>query len=274
MHNPNRFSCATRLSLALVLLLTLAGCAGKQTWYQEGKGQVDYDQNAQECSLIASAFARQATMAGNSEDPGTYTQTFNNCLANKGWSMTQPQSAAAGAGQAAPVPLAVIEGGDVRAFGGQIKVPEQFVLSNATDSGVGPTVMQSYLFSGPEDTFVNILLQKAVVNGNRFEPLPYPVRPPFFLYEQGEQGAVFCGQINEEWVMGLGSYFLRNSKERITVIVTKALVAPTTEPKPGFRLSAEQFVQVEEFKREWLAWLTTNVTVPRSWWSSLSLPLL
>lgn len=264
---------------AVFVLLLLAGCASREVWYQEGKGQVAYDQDAQECRLIASEFARQATMTGKSEDPATYARTMTTCLLSKGWHMTPPQSATAGAaGDVAggSVPLADIAAGEVRAFGARIKLPDHFVLFNTTDSGAGPTVLQTYLFGGPQETYINVMVQKTVVKGNRFEDTPYQVLPPFFLYEQGKDGAaIFCGKINDEWVMGLGNFFVINGQERVTVIVTKALMAPQTEAQPGFRLSAEQFARVEEFKQEWLSWLTAEVTVPpRPWWSRLSWPKL
>lgn len=277
MHNSNRLSFVIRVAVALVMLVTLTACSSKEAWYQQGKGQAAYDQDAQECRLIASAFARQATVSGDAEDPATYARTMSSCLEHKGWSKTPPPSATAEAGTAAakkePVSLATIAEGEVRAFGAQVKLPDQFLLFQATEGGSGPAAMQGFSFSGPQGTVINILVQRAVAKGNRFEALPYPVQPPFFLYEQGKQGTIFCGKIKDEWVMGLGNYFLINGKERITVIVTKGLMAPVTEAKAGFRLSAEQFAQVEEFKQEWLRWLVDEVTLPsRPWWSLLSLP--
>lgn len=277
----------TMVAVAIVVCVTLSGCASpKELWYQEGKGQVDYDRDAQECTIIAGEFARQATISGASEDPAAFQQAMMNCLSSKGWSMAAPKPSAAGAGSSplgGSEPLAVVDRGSVQsplapdgeriqAFGAQITLPAGFSLAATTNSGFGPTIVQTYLFSGPQETFVNVMVQRAVAKANRFAYTPYLVRAPFFLYEQGRQGTIFCGKMNGQWVMGLGRYLLVNDKERITLIVTRSLAAPQTEPEAGFQLSREQFAIVEGFKKEWLAWLPANVTVPsQPWWSRLPL---
>jgi len=262
-----------KVLLIMVWFLTPLGCASKQMWYQEGKGQVDYDQDAQQCILIAKEFSRQATMTGKAEDPATYNRTLTNCLLNKGWSMTPSAKVLAGEhkdASASVEPLAVIDQGKFQAFGGQVMLPEQFSFVSSSSNGTGPTIVQTYLFSGPRDTFINVMVQRAMAKDNQFAPTLFRAQPPFFLYEQGWQGTIFCGKMNGQWVMGVGRYYLINKKERITVIVTRSLVEQTSEPEAGFKLSREQFEVVEAFKGEWLPWLTSNVTVPpRPWWSKL-----
>lgn len=280
MRNPKHRPSYPLIWFMIIALVTLSGCATqKQLWYQQGKKQVDYDRDAQECVLIAKGFARQATMTGRSEDPAAFQRTRLNCLVARGWSMTPPPPPA-GKGDASPPSvgaksLATIDGRTIQAFGSRIELPPRFSLSANTIAGQGPTVVQQFQLRGSGDTFINILAQKTVAKENRFENTPYPVTAPFSLYEQLPGWTIFYGKINNEWVMGLGCYRLINSTERITVIVTRSLTAPRTEPERGFTLSREQFAMVEAFKTEWVAWLEEKVTVPaRPWWSSLPQLLL
>ncbi len=266
-----------RTIIAIIVTPLLVSCASKQTWYQAGKTQFDYDRNAQECTIIAKEFARQATMTGTAEDPLTYQRILQSCLAVKGWSMTPPPQAGGESGLGSDEVLAVSSGKSIQAFGGEVTLPEQFALSSTAGNGVGPIAMQNFLYHGPADTFINVMAQKSVAKTSRFEVTQYPVQAPFFLYERGgtegggkRQWAIFCGTINGEWVMGLGSYILLNNQERITVVVTRPLMAQQTEPKTGFQLSPEQFSMVEAFKKEWLPWLTERVVAQdHSWWPRL-----
>ena len=278
MHKRRRLPWGSMVTVGIICAMGLGGCASKQMWYQPGKMQVDYDRDAQECTIIAKEFARQATMNGTSEDPLTYQNTLQSCLVGKGWSMTPPPQPGDRAGLGEEEVIAVSNGQTIRAFGGEVKLPGQFALVSTARNGAGPVALHNFLYRGPADTFINVLAQKAVTKSNRFQPTPYPVQPPFFLYERGEgeggkqgrQWAIFCGKIKDDWVMGLGSYILLNNRERITVIVTRQLMGQQTEPQPGFQLSAEQFPMVEAFKKEWLPWLTESVVVPNpSVWSRL-----
>lgn len=275
VRRQGSLSCRALIALATTLCLTLSGCAAKkELWYQEGKGQVDYDLHAQECTLIAKEFARQATYSGTSEDPAVFQRTMISCLASKGWSQTPPTASAGSAPAGADLaPLAVVDGQEVQVSGARITLPAGFALASTSRSGAGPTVVEIHLFSGPQETFVNVMIQRTVARANRFEAILYPVLPPFFLYEQSWQGSIFCGQVNEQWVMGLGRYLLLNAQERVTIIVTRPLVEARTGAEPGFQLSREQFAQVEGFKGEWLAWLAAKVTLPPPpWWTRLPRP--
>ena len=269
-----------RAILLMIFALLLGGCASKQLWYKAGKTQVDYDRDAQECKIIAKEFARQATVSGTSEDSLAYQNILQRCLTGKGWSMMAPAPAAREESRDLTLDremtVASSNGRSVQAFGAEIVLPEQFILAKTSRNDVGPSLLQSYLYRGPGDTFITVMAQKAIAKSTHFESTPYPVQPPFFLYEQGaiENGGmkspwtIFCGKIKGDWVMGLGSYFMINNKERITLIVTRSLMAQETEPKPGFHLSPEQFATVDAFEKDWLSWIEESVVVPSpSLWS-------
>jgi len=259
-------------------------CAKPQMWYQAGKGQADYDRDAQECVLIASNFARQATMTGSSEDPATYGQTMRNCLAAKGWSVNRPLPLTPGQGneqtaQRQVPPLIVVDGHTAHAFGSHLSLPPSFTLLNSVDQDTVDARGQRLTFAREQTTYVTILAQELMGQANRFTPTPYLAKPPFFLYQQDAvsvasktepRWSTFFGMINDEWVMGLGSFLLINDRQRITVIVTEPLVAQQTAPEKGFRLSRQQFAAVDSFSKEWTAWLAREVVPPApSWWARL-----
>ena len=60
----------------------------------------------------------------------------------------------------------------------------------------------------------------------------------------------------------LGSYPLTAAHERLTIIVTRPLPAPRSDPQPGFKLSAGQFAALEAFKKQWGGWLSGQVALP------------
>lgn len=268
--------------IAVIGLCT--ACAKPQMWYQTGKGQADYDRDAQECVLIAANFARQATMTGTSEDPATYGQTMRNCLVAKGWSANRPAALSPGNGKAPTVqrpaaPLIVVDGQTVHAFGSHLSLPPAFTLLNTVDQDTADARGQTLTFAREQTTYVTIMAQELRGQANRFTPIPYLVKPPFFLYQQDAvlvasktepRWSTFFGMINDQWVMGLGSFLLINDRQRVTVIVTEPLVAQQTAPEKGFRLSRQQFAMVDGFSQEWTAWLTREVVPPApSWWARL-----
>jgi|GEM_PF-3397463 len=244
----------------------LTACAKPQMWYQVGKGQVDYNRDAQECVLIASNFARQATMTGNSEDPASFGQTMRNCLAAKGWSANRPQTNPTGqTAKPLTVPLMAVDGNTVQAFGRSLSLPPAFTLLNTAGQDAAEARSQTLTFAREQTTYVTIMAQELVGKANRFTPTPYVAKPPFFLYGQDGLPAesktpephwsTFCGIVNDQWVMGLGSFVLINDKQRITVIVTEPLIALQTAPEKGFRLSRQQFTVVDAFAKQWTDWL-------------------
>jgi hypothetical protein len=254
-----------KFPVILIIALLLAGCGGgAQHWYKAGQTQVDFDQDGQECEIIAKEFARQATLTGNREDPESYVRTYNNCLFAKGWSVL-PSDTPADSAAGAPAPMAACqEGGIIQGFGKTFAVPPGFVLSSDVTQAYGPTMMQNLLFQGPEQSFINFTFQKAVTRD--FKPADYPVREPFFLYEQGAwkknrdrlRWAVFSGNIQGSWVAGLGGYLIVNKRQRISIVVTSPLPSQTEAILSGLRLDSGQIGAVEKLRSEWLPWLESH----------------
>jgi hypothetical protein len=130
--------------------------------------------------------------------------------------------------------------------------------------GHGDTVLQNLLFQRG-DLFINYAVQKST--GRKFTSVAYPVAEPFFLYEHGEiskkpdlQWAIFTGKIQDSWVTGLGGFLLLGKRERITIVVTRPLPPAEAQVPAGLRLTPDQFQAVEQFREEWLGWLTGQVS--------------
>jgi hypothetical protein len=255
------------LFIVLISLIFLqAGCARQQIWYNPGHSQMDFDRDSQECSIAASALARQATLTGKREDPATYVRVYNGCIHEKGWSQTPPAESAkdSGAGRVQAQQLALLHAnGTIEAFDRRLQVPEGFVLEADGIQGREDTLLQSFLFRNGE-LFINYTFQKSL--GRRFEAADYPVAEPFFLYEQGMASrkpdvrwAVFAGNLQASWVAGLGGYFLLNKRERIIIVVTRSLPSPAERVPAGLRLTSEQFQAMEQFRDQWLGWLPAQV---------------
>lgn len=243
---------------ALVAVLLLAGCAGPQRWYNPGHTQTDFDRDSQECGLIAQEFSRQATLTGDREDPVTYELTYNNCLYAKGWSVEQ---SGAVSGSQAALPLATFENGAVRGFGKTVTLPAGCSLKSHATRSYGPTLLENLFFQGPDRSYINFTFQKALTRS--FDPTAFPVKAPFFLYEQGAwkknpdglRWALFFGRLKGSWVAGLGGFLLVNDRHRISIVLTRPLPPQVKKPLPGLHLGAGQIRAMEKFRAVWLPWL-------------------
>jgi hypothetical protein len=248
----------------IILIAVVSGCGGQQQlWYNPGRTQMDFDRDSQECGIIAGELARQATLTGRKEDPQTFTLVYNNCINSKGWSTAPALQPSAGVNVAQPFLALYNPDGTIEAFDRQLKVPDGFILLADGVQGHGDTILQNLLFQ-KGDLFINYTVQKS--RGRKFAPTDYPVPEPFFLYEQGKNGrkphlhwAIFTGHIQDSWVTGLGGYFLLGKRERISIVVTRPLPEAGGQTPTGLRLAPDQFQAVEQFRGEWLAWLTGQV---------------
>jgi hypothetical protein len=252
-----------RILARLMILLLLSGCSGGGHWYNSTKTGADFDGDSQECEIIAQEFSRQATLTARKGDPQKYVRTFNDCLYAKGWSALPPrQSSPDSTIIEREASLAVYHPeGLLEAFGRSFAVPAGFALQSDSEQSSGPTLMQNLVFAGPDSVFLNFTLQRS--SDRNFEPTNFPAQEPFVLYEQGRdkkrsdrlRWTVFTGKIQDNWVAGLGGYLLLGKRERLTVVITRALPEPQEPIPAGLSLSLGQFQAVERFRDEWLPWL-------------------
>jgi hypothetical protein len=241
------------------MLLLLAGCAGKSgtRWYKEGSGQADFDRDVQECLILAEEFGRQATLGGRRPDLETQVKAYHQCLFAKGWSHIPPRASAEDGSVRLPE-MTVVEQGAITVFGTRISLPEGFLQTGGTQTVQGPLVLENLSFRGPGPVFLNLVVQQS--RTLPFEPIPYPVAEPFFLYDRGRMGenvqwSTFSGQVKGSWVAGLGAYLLVSPRERLTVVLTRTLPAQEDAPPGGLRLTEAQHEGMEHFLGHWLDWV-------------------
>jgi hypothetical protein len=254
-------------AICLFISITfLSGCGGQpQLWYNPGRTQMDFDRDSQECGIIAGELARQATLTGRKEDRQTFSLVYNNCINDKGWGTAPAALPSPASANVAQPSLARFDPDDtIEAFGRRLKVPDGFILLADGVQAHGDTILHNLLFQRG-DLFINYTVQKSL--GRKFEPTAYPVSEPFFLYEHGENRrkprlhwAIFSGNIEGSWVTGLGGYFLLGKRERITMVVTRPLPPATGSAPISLKLTPDQFQAIEQFREEWLAWLTGQVS--------------
>ena len=231
-------------------------------WYKQGATQADFDKDEQECLLIAHELARQATVSGERENVEIFIKSYNNCLFQKGWSHIPP---APQRNTNTNTILAKIDQNSIHAFGKKISIPAGFKLLNENRNVFGPTLIHSFFFQGPGPTFINLIFQQSL--DLNFEPTEYPVEEPFFLYDRGKldkknlHWSVYCGQINNEWIVGLGSFILIKDNQRIIVVITSPLPPRTSSPPKGLRLTKNQKDVTEKFETKWKKWILGSPSV-------------
>jgi hypothetical protein len=249
-----------KIIICYFLICMLCACGAGPMWYKQGATQADFNKDEQECLLIAHELARQATVSGERENLEIFIKSYNNCLFQKGWSHIPPtqQNTSTGTNTI----LAKIDQNCIQAFGKKISLPAGFKLLNENKRVFGPTLIHSFFFQGPGPAFINFIFQQSL--DLNFEPADYPVKEPFFIYDKGcekEENirwSVYCGQIKNEWIVGLGSFILIKDSQRIIVVITSPLPPRTSPPPKGLRLTKNQKDAAERFETKWKKWLLVS----------------
>ncbi len=248
-----------------ILLQFLTGCGGNGShWYKAGHYQADFNRNSQECEMVAQEIGRQATMTGLMVDADTYQSAYTSCIVSKGWSTTpptQPQATPQQQQQTAPTLAERRSDGTIRGFDLAFTVPLSFTVIGNRREGLGANSAQIITLHGPDNTYLNLMFQQ--IKSNRFIATDYPIKEPFFLYnneydqELPDQlrWATFCGTMQGQWVIGLGAYYLVDKEHRVTMAFTSPLPPQEEAPPKGLRLSANQRLAADRFEKKWLGWL-------------------
>lgn len=247
------------------LPLLLTGCGSNQIrWYNPGHNQADYDRDVQECTLIAEEMGRQATLTGKMIDENAFHMSYINCITAKGWSSTPPPQAQPTTPQNNQTVANIARrdaDGTVHGFNLAFPIPNSFVIIANHQESHGPTSAQVILLRGPDETYINLMFQQ--VQNYHFMATDYPVKKPFFLYNRGDKEesseylrwATFCGELQDQWMVGLGAYILADKEQRITLAVTHLLPSQQGAVPEGLRITANQHLAAEKFEAEWVAWL-------------------
>ena len=251
-----------KITCLLILSYMLAGCAASPGyWYKAGKNQHDFDIDSRDCEISAQQLSKGHSETGKQIEPASYNRIYSQCISNKGWSRTPPEDPFVTKNfpnEQHTIEIAA-EGHALSAFKQTITIPLSFSLISRNHSQVGPTVMEQFTWQDADNTFINVIFQEN--HGTFFEKEQYPVLPPFYLYDSGTgankkvEWAAFFGEIQNEWVMGLGANFLKNKTKRIIIVITKSLSQPSSTPPDRVQLSKNQYDDIEAFSNQWQPWL-------------------
>ncbi|MEW6521110.1 MAG: hypothetical protein AB1461_17040 [Thermodesulfobacteriota bacterium] len=247
------------LTSFLLLLLLLQGCStsSHQTWYKDGGTQREFDLDARDCEVIAEQQALLQSENGRRYDPLTYADLYQRCITAKGWNTAPPRTEGQPEKEPLPAPaLGVYADNRLAAFGIDFTLPEDAQLLSEKRQTVGPTHLDSFMFR-TGGNFMNFILQES--EEATFNPIDYPVSPPYQLYTAAAQSklrwAAFWGEINGEWVKGMGAFFTVSKQQRTIVVITAAMAAPAETPPEDLHLARNQYQEMESFIREWQPWL-------------------
>lgn len=252
--------------LVVVLIISQVGCGGsKVRWYKPGHTQVDYDIDCVECERIAQSHARGRSVTGNSLNVDVYAKAFDRCMFSKGWTTSPPQSATATSDTPKEAAASRPEVDDIQVinnvvwgFGHAITLPRGFRILSKKSSVYGPTRSSSLFCQGPGPVFINILFQHS--GSLSFEQTRYPVKEPYFSFDRSPKSSPitwdsYCGQINNEWVGGIGAYLTISSQRRIIFSITTPLPPGDDGIPSGLRLSRQQFGAMRHFSDTYVAWI-------------------
>ncbi len=237
-------------------MVVMAGCGSSQLWYQPGHNQVDFDLDHQECLRSAQETARQSGITGQKMVLETLDVAYANCLFSRGWTHTPPGEDQTHAHQTAvPVP---VDQNRITVFDRQFAVPLEFKLVSHQMGGFQDVKMQTLVFQKNEAVFLNMVIQETV--SRKFDPIDYPVQPPFFVYDRGTaekdgiplNWTVFSGEFQKNWVAGIGAYYFVGEKKRVSIVLTKSISSQQQSPPKGLRLTRDQKTQVDAFVDQWL----------------------
>lgn len=255
-----------RSAIFFLLLLLLQGCASSsQTWYKPGGTQREYDLDVRECEVLAEQQALLKSETGRRYDPLTYADLYQRCITAKGWS-TEPPGAQLQATDASQAPaLGTRTDNRLSAFGLDFALPEDTRLLSSNKQTVGPTRLETFMFQTGAD-YMNIIFQES--DEATFNPIDYPVSPPYQLYTSASatnlHWSAFWGEINGEWVKGIGAFFTVSKKQRTIVVITAPMAAPGETPPEKLHLAHNQYQEMESFVEQWRPWVEDQAQIGRA----------
>jgi len=261
-------------TILLLLALCITSCTSTpDLWYKTEATQNDFNLDSRECEIIAEKFALQQSETGRRIDPLNFSQQYLQCINNKGWSQAKPVTEETNEQPPTPFPqLSIARNGmTLSGFGLHTTLPDNFTLASTQQTVLGSTVIQQFFWQNESNTFINVIFQKN--NKTRFDISPYPISDPYKLYTSGIgdkagdllQWSTFFGKIQNEWVMGVGSFYKESKNQRLIIVITKNLDLPSSTPPTNLTLSRNQHEQIEVFSNQWTAWLESQFPKKTKW---------
>jgi len=240
-----------------------AGCTQTQLWQKTGGNQQSFNLDSIECEFIAKQIALQQSETGKTVDPVIFNKAHLECLGAKGWSrkIADAGSTKESGSEQLKQLAQLIKPNIIKGFGQTISVPYTYKLAANKQFQIGPTIINQFFWKGDDSSFINIFFQENVAAS--FERISYPVSEPYVQYTSGEgnkaeeklQWTTFFGNIDPNWIMGIGAYYYAGKKQRIIIVITKPLVKAEDRPPEDVILAENQFKQIEEFSEQWQTWL-------------------
>ena len=239
-------------TVLFLLIIFVSGCSthSGQHWYKDGCGEIDFNFDRETCRRSAGEIARQATLTGNFMDSDVFLDIYTRCLYAKGWRSIPPGTSKE---NISPIELAKVQDETITVFKRQIRIPSGFNLTENHISTVDDVRKQTLLFKNYKKIFIKVVIQDAL--NQKFESIDYPVKENFIIYDKGEKRnnaetlkwTVFAGEIQGQWIAGIGAYLLLGEKQRITFTMSRNLSAPQSPPPPGLSLTKRQKLEIDFF---------------------------
>ncbi len=243
-----------RYKTELIILITVflfSGCNYSHQWHKPYKARIDFEQDYQECQIIAKEMFRQKTIDGKIRFFDNYQKYIHECLFIRGWTKGAINE---------NVTEITFRKGRVTAFNRIIYIPESFSLINNKKSKRGGSEKSDFVFQGKDSIILKILVLKHIQLP--LEKVDYSLSKSLFLYDKNRSNhkkfldwAVFCGFQNKALFVSLRAYLANDSKNRIALIINKHLPIKDEKLLPGMRLTGEQIKNIDQFIAQWLPWI-------------------
>ena len=244
-----------RYKIGFIILITaflLSGCNYSQQWCKPGKTRIDFEQDYQECQIIAKEMFRQKTIDGKIRFFDNYQKYIHECLFIRGWTKGAINE---------NVAEITFWKGKVTAFNRIIYIPESFSFINYENpKKCAGSEKSDFVFQGKDLIILKIITRRNMQLS--LEKLNYSLSKSFFLYDKNRSShkqdllwAVFCGLQKDQWVVSLRAYLAANNKKQIAIIITKPIPQPQEKILSGLRLTGKQLKIIDQFIANWLPWI-------------------
>ena len=252
-----------RARVVILLLMLLSACGGGQ-WHNPSKGPGDLAKDEAECQVMARQAGAADSLTGQSVVLTSYLEYFNRCMLKKGWTAGRPvEKSAAGEPVAMIDPVVLVSDLTFDFAGHKITLPEKCKIIRNTEGDLGGVRMQVVKVDASateSPAHLEILFQRTAPP-LKFNPILYPIAPPFFTYATGRltNGSLwhaFVGQTGDEtWLGGIGTHWVISGESRAIITITSLLPVADQPLLPGCRITQAQAQPLERLIDFYLPWL-------------------
>jgi hypothetical protein len=261
----------------MLILVFLSACGGQQ-WQHPAKGSGELAKDEAECREMARQVGAADSLTGQSVVLTSYLESFNRCMLYKGWSTGRPpEKSVAGEPVSMSDPAVLVSDLTFDFTGQKITLPEKskIVRNNLSDlGGVRMQVVQVESEAVGSPAQIELIFQQTSPP-LKFNPILYPIAPPFFTYATGRlaNGSLWHGFVgrtgDETWLGGLGAHWVLSGEARVIITITSPLPKPDQPPLPGCKVTQAQVQPLESLMSYYLPWLNGlgEAASSRKWWN-------